>query len=92
MKNASLVFLILSVLLWPSCESQETGIRLTSSERIRIDSLAKKQIDSLVHVLDSLCTVNKDKLIEQALDSIIELRQQEEQTLRERIMRKQQQQ
>jgi hypothetical protein len=31
-------------------------------------------------------------LIEQALDSIIELRQQEEQTLRERIMRKQQQQ
>ncbi|WP_282782589.1 hypothetical protein [Phaeodactylibacter xiamenensis] len=92
MKNASLVFLILSVLLWPSCESQETGIRLTSSERIRIDSLAKKQIDSLVPVLDSLCTVNKDKLIEQALDSIIELRQQEEQTLRERIMRKQQQQ
>lgn len=92
MKNASLVFLILSVLLWSSCESQETGIRLTSSERIRIDSLAKKQIDSLVPVLDSLCTVNKDKLIEQALDSIIELRQQEEQTLRERIMRKQQQQ
>mgnify|MGYP000353010153 FL=1 len=92
MKNASLVFLILSVLLWPSCESQETGIRLTSSERIRIDSLAKKQIDSLVPVLDSLCTANKDKLIEQALDSIIELRQQEEQTLRERIKRKQQQQ
>lgn len=90
MKNASLVFLILSVLLWPSCESQETSIRLTSSERIRIDSLAKKQIDSLVPVLDSLCTANKDKLIEQALDSIIELRQQEEQTLRERIMRKQQ--
>ncbi len=92
MKNVNLVFLLLGVLLWSSCESQETGIRLTSSERIRIDSLAKKQIDSLVPVLDSLCTVNKDKLIEQALDSIIELRQQEEQTLRERIMRKQQQQ
>lgn len=92
MKNVNLVFLLLGVLLWPSCESQETGIRLTSSERIRIDSLAKKQIDSLVPVLDSLCTVNKDKLIEQALDSIIELRQQEEQTLRERIIRKQQQQ
>ncbi|MEQ8703890.1 MAG: hypothetical protein RIC19_08210 [Phaeodactylibacter sp.] len=91
MKNASEVLLLLGVLLWAGCESQETGIRLTSSERIRIDSLAKQQIDSLVPLLDSLCTTNKEAIVQRALDSIIELRQQEEQTLRQRIKRKQQQ-
>lgn len=90
MKNASGWLLLVGAFFWAGCESQETGIRLTSSERIRIDSLAKKQIDSLVPVLDSLCTLNKDTLVLQALDSIIERRQEEEQILRERIKRKQQ--
>lgn len=78
------------MLLWTGCERQETVIRLTSSERIRIDSLAKKQIDSLVPILDSICTANKDTLIRQALDSIINLRREEENILRERIKQKQQ--
>ncbi|NRA48347.1 MAG: hypothetical protein HRU12_04380 [Phaeodactylibacter sp.] len=91
MRNASLFSLLFWALLWSACESQETGIRLTSSERIRIDSLAKKQIDSLVPVLDSLCTINQASMVQSALDSIIELRQQEEETLRARIKRKQEQ-
>lgn len=90
MKNASGVLLLWALLFWTGCESQETGIRLTSSERIRIDSLAKQQIDSLVPVLDSLCTLNKDTMVQQALDSIIKLRREEESILRERIKRKQQ--
>lgn len=91
MKNASICLLLLGALLqWTGCESPETGIRLTSSERIRIDSLAKKQIDSLVPILDSLCRVNEDTLIQRGLDSIIELRRREEQILRDRIKRKQQ--
>ncbi len=84
------VFALVAALLFAACgEQPETTIRLTSSERIRIDSLSKKQIDSLAPIADSICEANQAQMVEQALDSIIELRKAEEQTLRERIKRKQ---
>lgn len=93
MKNASHPFLAFALgvgLLSTGCgEQPETTIRLTSSERIRIDSLTKKQVDSLAPIVDSICTANQARMVEQALDSIIELRKAEERTLRERIKRKQ---
>lgn len=91
MKNAKYLPALLIAILagLSSCEPEETSIRLTSSERIRIDSLAKKQIDTLAPFIDSLCTVQHDDMVQQALDSIIALRKAEEQKLRARLKQKQ---
>jgi hypothetical protein len=92
MKNAKTLFvaLITFLLLCTACEEKASQIRLTSSERIRIDTLSKQQIDSLIPVLDSLCETRYDSLVQYALDSIIELRRSEEQKIRERLKQQQQ--
>lgn len=92
MKSASPAFALLTAVLLLglciACEPEETNIRLTSSERIRIDSLARKQIDSLVPLIDSLCLAQREQVVSHALDSIIQLRKEEEDKLRQRLIRK----
>lgn len=88
MKNASPALgtlLVAVLLLVASCEEKATQIRLTSSERIRIDTLTKQRVDSLVPVLDSLCEAQYDSLVQYALDSIVDLRRSEERKIRERL-------
>ena len=68
-----------------ACEQEPAKIRLTSSERIRIDTLVKQAVDSLVPVMDSLCDARYPQMVQEATDSIIQLRREEERTLRERL-------
>jgi hypothetical protein len=94
MKNAKVLlgtFLITVLLLAVSCEEKATQIRLTSSERVRIDTLTRQQVDSLIPVLDSICEAQYDSLVQHALDSIVELRRSEERKIRERLKQQQQQ-
>jgi hypothetical protein len=86
MKNAKYLLLCLCLgSFFFSCEEEISSIRLTSRERIRIDTISKQQIDSLIPVLDSLCNAQYGQMVQQALDSILETRKAEELKIRSRI-------
>lgn len=74
-----------------ACERQEEQVRLTSRERIQVDSISNRQIDSLRSVLDSVCIAIYPRLLQEKLDSLIVVRREEEAKLRARILRQQQQ-
>lgn len=75
-----------------ACEEPETSIRLTSRERVQIDTIATRQIDSIRLVMDSVCINDYPGIMHSALDSLLELRRKEEEKLRARIKRELQQQ
>jgi len=88
MKSAKQIMVSISLallMLGSGCEEDIGNIRLTSRERIRIDTLAKQKIDSLVPVMDSICIARYDSLRARALDSILTTRRAEEQKIRSRI-------
>lgn len=92
MKSVKAIFAapLLAALL-SGCEPpEEAPIRLTSRERIRIDTLANQQIDSLRPVMDSICDAAYQDILERAVDSLVEVRKREEEKLRARIQREQQ--
>ena len=66
-----------------SCGS-EVEIRLTRSERARIDTLYLRQIDTLKNFTDSFCIVVTDELLAAAVDSIVTLRKRESEELKAR--------
>ncbi|MCB0562043.1 MAG: hypothetical protein H6573_08225 [Lewinellaceae bacterium] len=73
------------------CEPpEEAPIRLTSRERIRIDTLANQQIDSLRIKMDSICEHIYQDLLSRAVDSLVKVRKMEEDKLRARIQRENQ--
>lgn len=74
------------------CEEPETNVRLTSRERIQIDTIATRQIDSLRYVMDSVCITDYPGIMRRALDSLLKLRRAEEEILRARIQRELQEQ
>ena len=77
--------------LLAGCEPpEEAPIRLTSRERIRIDTLANQQIDSLRPIMDSICDAAYQEILERAVDSLVDVRKREEEKLRARIQREQQ--
>ncbi len=81
----------LFVCLLMSCEPpEEAPIRLTSRERIQIDTLANLQIDSLRPVMDSICEAAKPAFLKRSVDSLVQMRRLEEAKLRARIQREQQ--
>lgn len=83
------LFLILAFLSqnWACSGKEETRFRLTSRERIQVDTLYKRQIDSIRTALDSFCTLNHDEMLSLAVDSILIERRRTEVELRKRIPR-----
>ena len=91
MKARSLLSSIFFAALLAGCEPpEEAPIRLTSRERIRIDTLASQQIDGLRPIMDSICDASYQEMIERAVDSLVKERRAEEEKLRARIQREQQ--
>lgn len=86
------LFIALLPLLGATGCQQEENIRLTSRERIQIDTLSSKQIDSLRPYMDSICATSYQGLVKQALDSLLQVRRAEEAKLRTRILQQQRQQ
>ncbi|MCO6477525.1 MAG: hypothetical protein J5I94_12920 [Phaeodactylibacter sp.] len=73
-------------LLAAGCERpEEAPIRLTSRERIRIDTLANQRIDSIRGMMDSLCEAQYPEILQRSVDSLVEVRKREEEKLRARI-------
>lgn len=60
-------------------------MRLTPTERNRIDTIYTARIDSLRPIWDSLCDVSYQALVDAAVDSIVQQRLEEEARLRSRL-------
>jgi hypothetical protein len=86
------LFIALLPLLGATSCQEDENIRLTSRERIQVDTLSSKQIDSLRPYMDSICATSYQGLVKQALDSLLQVRREEEAKLRARILQQQRQQ
>jgi hypothetical protein len=60
-------------------------MRLTSRERVRLDTLYARQIELVRPQWDSLCDARFDSMVRVATDSIVRIRREEEARLRTRI-------
>ena len=75
-----------------ACENEQgVTARLTSRERTRIDTLYSLEVTELRPQWDSLCEVRHDSLVAFAVDSIVRVRAEEEERLRQRILQAQRQ-
>ena len=91
MNVRNVLFATFSAALMMACEPpEEAPIRLTSRERIQIDTLANQQIDSLRIKMDSICEHIYQDLLSRAVDSLVKVRKMEEDKLRARIQRENQ--
>ena len=84
---STILLLLLAVLLWGACNSKDTevNLRLTPNERNRIDTIYTVRLDSLRPIWDSLCEMNYPQMVEEAVDSIVQQRLEEETRLRSRL-------
>jgi hypothetical protein len=78
-------FALLMALLAAACEQQDVQLRLTSFERNRIDTLYAGQATALRAEVDSLCELRYARMVQEAVDSIVQERLAEEERLRSRI-------
>jgi hypothetical protein len=67
-----------------SGKKQNMSLRLTPTERNRIDTLYTSRLDSLRPIWDSLCEDRYAEVVRLAVDSIVDQRLEEEQRLRAR--------
>lgn len=72
------------ILLMGLTSCGEPEIKLSRAEKRIIDTLVDYQLDSIKPILDSICAVQSDLMIERAADSIILERRQKEERLRVR--------
>ena len=79
--SSLLIVLVITLLLGESA-CGEPEIKLTRADRKHIDTLVNHQLDSIGPMLDSLCKVTRAELIQQAVDSIVQERQEKEKRLR----------
>lgn len=70
-----------------ACDQEPPQLRLTSTERVRVDTLFTQEVKTFRPYLDSICDANRDEMIRLAVDSIIEVRREEERRLRARILK-----
>lgn len=84
---SAIILLLLAALLWGACNSKDTevNLRLTPNERNRIDTIYTVRLDSLRPIWDSLCELNYPQMVEEAVDSIVQQRLEEETRLRSRL-------
>lgn len=77
--------LIFTIALLCACDQEEPQLRLTSSERVQVDTLFTREVKTLRPILDSLCEVMQGERLPKAVDSLLEVRREEERRLRARI-------
>lgn len=77
---ANFYFLLLTSLGLISCGEPE--IKLTRADRKSIDTIVSRQLDSISPILDSLCDVESETIIQKAVDSIMKERRIKEERLR----------
>lgn len=81
----ALLFILFFTLI-TACDNQtqNVSLRLTPTERNRIDTLYTSKLDSLRPIWDSLCEQRYPEMVQLAVDSIVNQRLAEEERLRTR--------
>lgn len=64
----------------------QTKVRLTQKERVRVDTLYTREVKVLRPRLDSICDTSFDAMVDRMVDSIIKVRREEEARLRSRAI------
>ncbi len=67
----------------------ERDVRLSVNDRQAVDTIYLHKLDSLRPIWDTLCSANRDRMIQEAVDSLVRIRREEEARLRERINKQQ---
>jgi len=62
---------------------KEPEVKLTRADKKAIDTLTTNQLKIQRVLLDSLCEVERDSIIQKAVDSILVVRKRQEERLRE---------
>jgi hypothetical protein len=81
--------LVLTISVGCQGEDDRPQFRLTSRERAQVDTLFSRTVDSVRLKMDSICTSQQDSLLDYAVDSLLRSRRQDEEKLRQRILRQQ---
>ncbi len=81
MKPWIIISSIITLLLFSACDHEQPQLRLTSSERIRVDTIFAERVKVFRPYLDSLCEANREALIQSAVDSLLIVRREEERRL-----------
>ncbi|GIV31271.1 MAG: hypothetical protein KatS3mg029_0622 [Saprospiraceae bacterium] len=76
--------------IWPGCTEPPPPV-LNYKERLLVDSLYNKGVDSLRPILDSICQVHFDSIVQSKVDSMMQERLHEIEVYMERIRRLEQQ-
>ena len=79
------LFSLLLILLLSLNSCDEPEIKLNRAARRTIDTLVNYQLDSITPILDSLCATQRDSIIQNAVDSIMQERKKKEERLRLQI-------
>jgi hypothetical protein len=69
-----------------ACDTPEAEIRVTRQERELADTLFRAQLDTLLAFIDSACNQIFITEIDNAIDSIYQVRKKEEAELRQRAL------
>lgn len=75
----SVISILFLLLVLSSCGTREA--RIDRKTRNAIDTIAAREIIALRPVLDSLCELRKDSILEVAVDSIVKRRELEVQKI-----------
>ena len=74
-------------MLFSSCDEKKNSpeIKLSYQERRAVDTLYKNRVLELSPLMDSICDMNFDAMVESSIDSILTERRAEEERLRKKI-------
>lgn len=79
------LLLLVAIFSYSFTACQESKVQLTRADKKAIDTLTTNQLKIVEPVLDSLCLVRKDSIIQQAVDSILIARRKQEERLRSNV-------
>lgn len=84
---SGVLFLVLAgILLLTNGCTEPPPIALSSEDRERIDTLYSEEVRELRPYLDSICESIFDEAVQEAVDSMLEIRRAEEERLRRRAI------
>jgi hypothetical protein len=78
--------LIVGALSFQSC-TEPPPDRLSSRQRTQVDTIFSKIVSDLRAETDSLCEVMMETQLQAAVDSIVQVRREEERKIRRRLMK-----
>jgi len=76
-----LLFVVMAGITYMSTACNNIQKPLTADELEMIDTLVNKRLVLLEHEMDSICNLNYERLVSDAIDSILEVRIEENKTL-----------